>query len=97
MFASSTWRTLPTAQAIYWPSGLNRATLTVPLKLKWCSSTLRRLLMSRERPSTSIASSRPPSGLRQSVRICPTTPVSQHRVPHIFIKLWYMKLECTSS
>ena len=65
-----TWRTLPTAQAMRWPSGLKRAALTDPLKLKWCSSTLRRLLMSRERPSSSMASSRAPSGLRHSVRIC---------------------------
>ena len=65
-----TCTSLPTPTARNRPSGLNLATATAPLKEKWCSSALRRLLTSSARPSSSMLSSRAPSGLMHSVRIC---------------------------
>ncbi len=58
----------PTAQAMYRPSGLNRAAATGFLKLKWCSSVRRSRLISRLRPSSSIDSSSCPLGLMHTVR-----------------------------
>lgn len=60
----------PTAQAMYWPSGLKRAAATGFLNVKWCSSARRSRLISRLRPSSSIDSSSWPFGLTQMVRTC---------------------------
>ena len=71
VFCDSTCTRRCTAQAMNWPSGLNFAAATGPLKLKWCSSTCLLRFMSSALPSVSTASSSTPSGLRQSVLSCP--------------------------
>jgi hypothetical protein len=48
---------LPTAAATYFPSGLNDAAATGPLKLKWCSNTRLVRAISSARPFSSIDSS----------------------------------------